>query len=76
MLDTIKNVILGIADMFTSVFDFLIGLVEDIVYVIKLCTSFVTKIPAYFAWLPSEAVAIVVVIFSVVVLYKVMGREG
>lgn len=76
MLETIKNFFLGMANVITSLIDFVVGFVEDIVYVVKLCASFVAKIPQLFSWLPSGVLAIIVLTFSVVVIYKVMGREG
>lgn len=76
MLETIKNFFLGLVDVITSLIDFVIGFVEDIVYVVKLCASFVAKIPSLFSWLPSGVLAMIVLTFSVVVIYKVMGREG
>lgn len=76
MLETIKNFFLGIANVITSLIDFVIGFVEDIVYVVKLVGTFVAKIPSLFSWLPAPAVALIVTVFGVVVIYKVMGREG
>ena len=49
---------------------------EDTVYIIKLTGSFLLKIPQLFSWLPAPALALIVSIFTVVVIYKVMGREG
>lgn len=76
MLETIKNFFLSFANIITSLVDFVVGFIEDIVYVVKLCGSFVAKIPLLFAWLPPQAIALIVIIFSVVVIYKVLGREG
>lgn len=76
MLETIKNFFLGLSNVITSLIDFVIGFVEDIVYVVKLCASFVAKIPSLFSWLPSGVLAMIVLTFSVVVFYKIMGREG
>lgn len=76
MLETIKNFFLGLSNVITSLIDFVIGFVEDIVYVVKLCASFVAKIPSLFSWLPSGVLAMIVLTFSVVVIYKIMGREG
>lgn len=76
MLRLLKDFFLGMANMITSLVDIVISFVEDIVYVVKLCTTFVLKIPTLFSWLPSEAIAIIVIIFGVVVVYKIMGREG
>lgn len=76
MLETIKNFFLGLTNVITSLIDFVVGFVEDIVFVVKLCASFVAKIPSLFSWLPSGVLAMIILTFSVVVIYKVMGREG
>lgn len=66
----------GIVDAISSAIDFLISFVGDIVYVIKLTGQFVARIPEYFAWLPAPVLTIIVSIFAVVVIYKILGREG
>lgn len=76
MLETIKNFFLSLGNIITSLVDFVVGMIEDIVYVVVLCGSFVTKIPTLFSWLPVEAVAIIISIFAIVVIYKILGREG
>lgn len=76
MFEVIKDFFLGVSGVITGLVDFVVGFIEDIVYVVKLCTSFVAKIPKLFSWLPTPVLAIVVVTFSVVVIYKIMGREG
>ena len=76
MLKTIADFFTSIADVVISLLDFVVGLVEDTVYVVKLCGTFVTKIPVLFSWLPPECLALVVILFSVVVAYKILGREG
>lgn len=70
------DILNGIWTFFSSVYDFVIGIFEDIVYVIRLTAHFVAKIPDYFDWLPPECLALIVAIFAVVVIYKVLGREG
>lgn len=79
MLEAIRNVLdflKMIGDTLISFFEFAFSLVEDLVYVIKLTGEMVIKIPSYFSWLPGEAVALIATIFSIVVIYKVIGREG
>lgn len=66
----------GFADAITGAIDFLIGFIEDIVYIVKITGEFVLQIPSYLGWLPAPVLTIVVVVFGVVVIYKVMGREG
>lgn len=66
----------GIGTAITSVIDFVIGLFQDLVYMIKLLGQVVLNIPSYFSWIPSQVLTIIVVIISIVVIYKVLGREG
>lgn len=56
--------------------DFVISFVQDIVYLIGLTADFVAKIPSLFSWLPSEALSLIMIAFGIVVVYKVLGREG
>lgn len=65
----------GVADVVSSCIDFLIGFISDIVYVIELTGKFVLQIPEYFSWLPAPVLSVIVLIFAVVVIYKVLGRE-
>lgn len=76
MLSTLKDYIVGIGELFTSLYHFVLDFFSDVVYVIKLTAQFVVKIPTYFSWLPAPVLALVVSIFAVVVIYKVLGREG
>ena len=76
MLGGIVKFFTGFANIVTSVVDFIIGFVQDIVFVVKLTGSFLAKIPQLFSWLPASVITILVVIFGVVVVYKVIGREG
>ena len=66
----------GVGNAITSIIDFVIGFFEDLVYMIKLLGQVIVNIPSYFSWLPAEVVAILVLIIGVVVVYKILGREG
>lgn len=73
----------AILDFFTGLWstvlglvDFVISFIQDIIYVIQLTAHFVTQIPNYFGWLPSAFVSVLISIFGIVVVYKVLGREG
>lgn len=65
----------GIGSGLMMIVDFAISFFEDVAYIIKLTAEFVVKIPEYLSFLPAPVLAIVVSIFSVVVIYKVLGRE-
>lgn len=75
-LSGIINGLDGIVRFINAIYDFIIDIVEDIAYVIKITGQFVVQIPGYLGWLPAGVVYIIVAMFSVVVIYKVLGREG
>lgn len=72
ILDFLKSIV----DTVTFLIDFVIGTIKDIVYLIQLTAKFLANIPSYFSWLPGQYLSMIVLIFGVVVLYKVLGREG
>lgn len=75
-MQAILDFFVGLFDLVTSLVTFVIDFIGDIVYVVQLTATFVGNIPTYFAWLPSAYVSVIVSIFAVVVIYKVLGREG
>lgn len=66
----------GFVDVIVSLVNFVIDTIMDLVYMISLLGSMITNIPAYFGWIPSAVVSSIIVIFSIVVIYKIIGREG
>jgi hypothetical protein len=46
----------------------------DLVYVIHLWNKSLTALPAYFSWLPAGVVGILGLTFTLVVVFKVVGR--
>lgn len=76
MLSSIFEILKSIGNFFVTIFDFVFGLVKDLAYVVQLLSVTVTQLPSYLAWLPSTFVATIVGVFSIVIIYKVVGREG
>lgn len=66
----------GFVDIVVSLVNFVIDTIMDLVYMISLLGSMIANIPAYFGWIPSAIVSSIVVIFSIVIIYKIIGREG
>lgn len=60
----------------SSLIDFLISFVNDLIFVVDLTARFVINIPSYLNWLPSQCLSVIIIAFSVVVIYKILGREG
>lgn len=75
-MDAILGFFKGIGDAIISVFDFVISFFGDVVYIVQLTGKFLVQIPTYFSWLPAPLLGIVVAVFGIVVIYKIMGREG
>lgn len=72
----------ALIDMFTGFFDaigkiidFIIDFFADLVFVIATLGQFVLEIPGYFVWLPGEIIALIITIFSIVVIYMILGRK-
>lgn len=75
-MGAIFDLLKSIGEAILTGFDFLKQFSEDIVYVIKLTAEFVLDIPEYFSWLPTPILSVIVTAFGVVVIYKIIGREG
>ena len=77
MLQTLVDFFKSTGNVVMSLVDFVITLIQDIVFVVKICGTFVLKLPDLLVgWLPSSVVVLIVGAFSVVVIYKIVGREG
>ena len=75
MFDFIGNVLESIATFFTTIWDFIINLIQDIVYVVKLAGEVISDIPSFFAWLPGPVLALLGALLGIVVVYKVINRD-
>lgn len=65
-----------IVDGFNKILESIGGFFEDLGYLVSLTGNFVLRIPSYFTWLPDEVAQIFILGFSIVVVYKILGREG
>lgn len=75
-MQAILDFLEGFIETVTSVIDFVIGFFDDIVYLIAITGQVLAQIPSYFTWLPSELIALLGVLLALIVLYKILGREG
>lgn len=75
-MQALVNWFTGLIDVLKSIIDFVIGIIKDLVYMIQLTGRFLAQIPSYFSWLPGSLISLVVVLFAIVVIYKIIGREG
>lgn len=75
MFEFIGNLLQNIADFFSAVWDFILNLVNEIVFVVQSLAKVVSTVPQYFGWLPAGVLTTLLLIIGVVVIYKIMGRE-
>lgn len=75
-MKAIADFLQAIGNAIVAAIDFVVGFFQDIVYIIQLTGKVLVQIPSYFSWLPAELLAIILTIFAVVVIYKILGREG
>lgn len=75
MMGTIINFLKGIANGVTAIISFVLDLIADLLYVGQLLAQTVAQIPELFSFLPAELLALVVSAISIVVIYKLIGRD-
>lgn len=66
--------IAGIGELLLGVVDFVVGLFEDIAFIVELAANAIASIPGYFSWLPPGMLAIVVTGCTILLIYKIAGR--
>lgn len=76
MLDVIMQYINGFFNILDSLVSLLLELLTNLVCMVSMLARVSASIPDYFTWLPENIVALISVGITVVVLYKVLGREG
>ena len=74
MLQYISDLLSNIGNFFSTAWDFIIHLFQEIWYIIQLLTSVITNLPGYLSWLPSSIALLIITGMSIVVVYKIAGR--
>lgn len=75
-MDGIIKFFQTIGDAIVTAFDFVISLFSDLIYVIQLLGKVIASLPGYLSWLPAGLAGILLTLFALVVIYKILGREG
>lgn len=73
---SVFEIIHAMTDFMNLMMIYLGQVVRDTIFVLELLGSFFTHIPSYFSWLPGSLVSVLVTLISIVIVYKVLGREG
>lgn len=79
MINAVKSIVSMLRNLFDvigSVVDFVVSFFSDLVSMIKLIGEVVVKIPDYLTYIfPASFISVVVLALSIVVIYKVLGRD-
>lgn len=75
-MGAILDVLSGFIDLCIFVVDFIISTIRDLLYMVGLLGELTVNLPDYLGWLPSSIMTHFLVIISIVVVYKIIGREG
>ena len=59
----------------SAIIDFAVSFFEDIIFIVKTLGNFIVKVPSMLGFLPTVVVSILLVGVSVVIIYKVVGRD-
>lgn len=65
----------GLANAVAGFFAFVGSLIGDLVYMVRLTAKILAQIPSYFSWLPAPVLSLLLTAFTLVVLYKIFGRD-
>lgn len=69
------NLIKGFFEFVTSVIQFVIKLIGDLVYIVGLIGQAIIKIPSYIGFLPASVIAVFLTGLTIIVVYKIAGRD-
>lgn len=75
-MEDILDMLEGFIDLVSSLGEFVLDWIKDLLYIIELLSTIILNLPSIFGWMPVPVFATVSSIFGVVVLYKILGREG
>lgn len=66
----------GIGNAIVTLVDFLVSIISDTVWMIKTLGTASYQALNMLNWLPEEFLGIIGIVLSVVLIYKILGREG
>lgn len=75
-MDAIIKFFTSIGDLITGVVNFVVSFFKDLLFAIQLIAKFIAQIPSFFSWLPGEFFALIFALFTIVAIYKILGRGG
>lgn len=76
-MQTLVDILNSIGEGLKTAIDFLGGFIEDLVKMAEMLAEGMATVPVWLGYFfPEELVFILVTVFAIVVIYKLLGREG
>lgn len=76
LIKQIVDLLKSIAELTIALVKFVPKLLNDFIMVINLVVDAVAQLPRLFIVFPSIISSLLIAVFAVVVVYKILGREG
>lgn len=71
----IFDVLKSIGEFIANIVSFIVRLLGDLVYIVDLMGKTIAKVPSYLGFFPSPIIALFLVALSIIVVYKIVGRD-
>ena len=71
MIDILSTIV----DFLMGLFDFLVKIVTEIIYIIKLTGTIIGNIASYFYFMPAAVSALLITLITIAIAYKIAGRD-
>ncbi|MBE6922888.1 MAG: hypothetical protein E7465_06880 [Ruminococcaceae bacterium] len=75
-MQAIINFFEGFSNVITSIFEFIVSFFSDLGWLVSSLQWALGVIPLFLNWIPGPMLTIITLTLTVVMIYKIMGREG
>ena len=65
----------GVIYAFTTIFDFIGDLLNDVLFVVENVGNAIHNLPTYLAFLPASVVSLFMSGAAIIIVYKILGRD-
>lgn len=74
-MSTIIEFFVGIGNALVSAIRFLVDIVGDLIWFVKLTAEMIPAMPAFWTWLPAGLAYLLGLTISIVVVLRILGRS-
>lgn len=75
-MSAISNFFSSLGELLGAIGQWFIDTLLDLWYAVSMMIDFSLMLPQVFRWLPASAVLVMTMTFAIVIVYKILGREG